>query len=379
MPNLEARAAEGASFVQALAPYPSTTASHMSLFTSSYPAVHKVLHAKHVLRKTIPTLGETLSAKRFETAAFTENGMLAAEAGFERGFDDYYENKGLSMWDTRGDAGVTFDRGLRWLRRHRDEKVFLFLHTYQVHTPYEPPPEYDVITVPSRPGEKPQVAAQRGRYAGEVRYTDAVLAGVFREIERLGLAEDTIVVVTADHGEEFGEHGSVGHSRGVYEEVLRVPLVVWAPGLVPAGRVIEAQTSLVDLAPTLLDLLSLPPVPGLQGESLAPVLRGESSHAPSAVRFAEGPAYKSAEGRIFSARTERYKWIGREHVAEPTEIYDLEADPGETRNLDDPELRAKGRELLSIYRSMDAAGGGPTERKLDPRTQEKLKALGYTE
>ncbi|MDG2308856.1 MAG: sulfatase [Candidatus Binatia bacterium] len=377
-PELDARAREGASFQQALAPYPSTSASHMSLFTSSYPAEHKVLHAKHVLPAKMPTLAEIFAANSYATAAFTENAMLAAEAGFERGFDDYYENRGLSMWDARGDIEQTLDRGLRWLGHHRGEKFFLFLHSYQVHTPYEPPPEHDVFHAKPLPGEKPRWARMRNRYAGEVVYTDRILRRLFDTLDRLGLSNETIVVVTADHGDEFGEHGSVGHSRTVYDEVLRVPLVFWAPGLIPAGAVVDGQVSLVDLGPTLLDLVRIPPVEALGGESLAPaLLHGEPPR--NAVRFAEGPSLKHADGRLFSARTEDYKWIGRENLEDPVEIYDLRSDPGEQNNLaEDPELRAQGRELLGVYRAMDAAEPGTAqEREVDTRTQDKLRALGY--
>ncbi len=378
-PQLDARTREGVSFGQVLAPYPSTSASHMSIFTSAYPAEHKVLHAKHVLSPKIPTLGEIFAANDYETAAFTENGMLAAAAGFERGFDDYYENRGLSMWDARGDIEQTLDRGLRWLGHHRGEKFFLFLHSYQVHTPYQPPPAHDVFASEAKPGEKPRWARMRNRYAGEVVYTDKVLRRLFDTLDRLGLADDTIVVVTADHGDEFGEHGSVGHSRTVYDEVLRVPLVFWAPGLIPAGAQIEEQVSLVDLGPTLLELVNIAPVDALRGESLAPaLLHGDAPK--SAVRFAEAPSLKHADGRIFSARTESYKWIGREHVSDPLEIYDLQADPLEQNNLvDDQKLLEQGRELLQVYRDMDAAAtsGERPEREVDTRTQDKLRALGY--
>jgi len=379
-PGLDARAREGAAFRQAVAPYPSTSASHMSIFTSTYPAEHKVLHAKHVLSRALPTLAQILAANAFETAAFTEDGMLAAAAGFERGFDQYDENRGVSMWDARGDIEHTLDRGLRWLGNHRGEKLFLFLHSYQVHRPYEPPPAYDLFASGPAPGERPRVARMRNLYAGEVVYTDRVIGRLFDTVRRLGLAGETIVVVTADHGEEFGEHGSVGHSRTVYDEVLRVPLVFWAPGAIPAGVEIDTQVSLIDLAPTLLDLVHVPPPPTLRGQSLAPALLHGRRPTP-AVRFAEGPALQHRDGRLFSARTGRYKWITRGRQADPVEIYDLQANPGETRNLaGDAELRARGRRILQAYRDLDASTTrAGADREVDPRTQNKLRALGYVD
>ncbi len=379
-PRLDARAREGASFRQALAPYPSTSASHTTLLTSTYPAQHKVLHAKYLLPASPPTLAEILAGHAFETAAFTENAMLTAESGFDRGFDDYFENRGLSMWDARGDVERTLDRGLAWIRRHRDTKFFLFLHTYQVHSPYQPPPKHDVFRSTPGPGEKPRFTRARDLYAGEVVYTDGILRRLFDTLERLGLDDDTIVVVTADHGDEFGEHGRIGHSRTVYDEVLRVPLIFWGPGRIPAGRVVDDQVSLVDIAPTLLELLELPAVDTLQGESLVPsLLRGAPVADP--VRFAEGPALDHPDGRLFSARTSRYKWIGREHSVDPVEIYALETDPREQNDLsDDPELRARGRALLRRYRELDTAVPvDPRERPVDELTRDKLRALGYTD
>lgn len=378
-PALDARAEEGTRFTQALAPYPSTSASHMSLFTSRYPAEHRVTHPKDTLAASVPTLAEIFAENGYETAAFTENGMLAAASGFERGFDQYDENRGISMWDARGDIETTLDRGLRWLRRHRHDQFFLFLHTYEVHTPYQPPRAFDRFRAPPAGNEKPGWARRRNRYAGEVVYTDHVLRRLFRTLERLGLADDTVVVITADHGEEFGEHGQMGHAKTVYDEVLRVPLVFWGPGLIPDDIERRDLVSLIDIGPTLLDLQGLPIPAALRGESLRPALL-DGAPPESRVRFAEGPAKEHEDGRLFAARTATHKWITREKNANPTEIYDLRTDPSEQDNLaSDPELRRRGSELLRQYREIDAryATGDDEDRDVDHETQQKLRALGY--
>ncbi|MEO2169847.1 MAG: sulfatase, partial [bacterium] len=209
MPELAAFAAEGTLFERAFSAYPSTSASHMTLFTSTYPVVHQVTFANQLAPRWLSTLTEVFAAGGYETGAVTENAMLAAHSGFARGFDTYLENKGLGKWESAGEAEATFGAGIDWIDAHRDEVFFLFLHTYEVHSPYTPPAD---VALPKLPNGAPVAEVKARRYQGEVRHTDRLLAELFRKVEELGLAEETIVVVTSDHGEAFGEHGHVGHS-----------------------------------------------------------------------------------------------------------------------------------------------------------------------
>ncbi len=378
-PRLAELATRGAVFEQAIATYPSTSASHMSLFTGLYPITHQVRFANDVLGSTIPTLAEMLAADGYQTGAVTENAMLLAETGFAFGFDSYFENKGLGIWNTDGQIDSTLARGRAWLRQHDGERFFLFLHTYQVHTPYEPPAEYVFGPSDDELGaatEPKWVTTLRHRYAGEVRYSDVALAAFLRDLDEAGLLDESIVVLTSDHGEEFFEHDEVGHSKSVYDEVLRVPLLIWAPGLVHPGVRVSSMVSLVDVVPTVLDLLRIPPPKNLQGTSLRAALEGASlpAHEP---RFAEGPDTSRPGERLVAVRTEAHKWIAPEGTSIPTEIYDLDADPNEQENLDDDTLREIGRRHLESYAGL--AAGTPLKRDLDARTTEKLRALGYVE
>lgn len=380
-PFLDARSAAGASFANAISTYPSTTAAQASLFTSTYPAEHRTFNTSDTLPESLPTLTESLARRGYETAAFTENGMLAADSGFQRGFDDYYENRGVNLRDTRSDMANTFDRGLRWIRSHRGDKFFVFLHTDEVNTPHAPSPDFDLLGDRPRPEGEPGAPMKRDLYAGEVVYTDSILRKLFDTLESLEIAEETIVVVTSDHGEAFGEHGAVGHSRGAYDEVLRVPLIFWAPDLIPAGGTPESQVSIVDLKPTLLDLVGIPEAGAFRGESLAGALL-ESAPGPDGVRWAEGAnkllRTRGVEDHFIVARTQRYKWIGRVRNAEPIEIYDLLSDPEETSNLvGDEALRARGRALLEQYRELRATDTSARERPVDVDTQRKLEAPAY--
>lgn len=387
-PVLDRFAATGTLFEHVSATYPSTPGSHMSLMTGMYPNVHGVIGPLDVLPADVPTLAELLAARGWQTGAVTEDGMLVAGAGFQRGFAYYRENKGASIWDATGQVDQTFRNGLAWLEAHRDEKVFLFLHTYQVHEPYSPPPEYDRFQTWAQDGKEtpitaatPRAVRDRHAYAGETLYTDAEAGRLLDGIAALGLAERTIVVFTSDHGEEFGEHGWKGHDETLYEEVLHVPLIVRAPGLVPAGVRVRPQASLVDVAPTLLELLGVPVPRGLHGRSLVPLL-SRPDRGPESPVFAE--LVKGRKGRrSVAARTPTRKWIWHDPPTRPAEVYDLVADPGERTNIATPELLAEGEPHRRRYEALGRATQRPapvsTTPTLDPETTEKLRALGYIE
>ena len=397
MPELTQRASEGgAIFENAFTTYPSTTAGHMTMFTGLYPAVHNVVFATGVLSPQIPTLPEVFARNGYATVAVTEDAMLTAYVGFVRGFDYYREFKGKTMWATSGQIEQTFGAGLQWIENHPDERFFLFLHTYQVHAPYEPPEEFDLFKTWEKDGKEvaidattPRPVADRHHYAGEVRYTDAVLKRLLDRLDELGVLDDTIVAVTGDHGDEFGEHGQIGHAKTAYDEVLHVPLVFLAPGLVPTGKRVDTPVSLIDLMPTLLDLAHLPIPPAINGTSLVPLLRGTPFPA-SRVLYAEAPAWGAGTGHRVAARSARFKFIGTDVPGAPLQVYDLTTDPHEKTRLDDPQLAAQGAAFEAAYRatgntakSAKAATplepAAPKKPELDERTIEKLKQLGYVD
>lgn len=379
-PELDALAAEGASFKDVVTTYPSTAAAHMSLFTSTYPSVHGVTFPTHVLSPSIRTLPEVLSEHGFMTAAVTEGGMIATMSGFLRGFDSYREYSGAEVWTSERQVEKTFASGIEWVERNRDERFFLFLHTYQVHNPYTPPLEYALAS--GADGKQTQQdKLPKAAYKGEIRYTDAIVGELVEHLKRLGVLDRTIIAITSDHGEEFGEHEGIGHAITVYDEVMRVPLILWGPGAVPEGRVVHEPASLLDVVPTLVDLLGLPAIPGVQGQSLVPLLRGETP-PDGRVRYAEGPARKNASGALLMARERDHKWIAHKSALADAEIYDLGSDPGEKQRLDDAGLRTRGEQLFGEFDALLKGGPQhpkPPERELDDETRGKLRALGYVE
>ena len=385
MPALAGIARSGVLFEKAFSAYPSTSAGHMSLFTSAYPVVHRVTFANQIAPRWLTTLTEVFAQNGYSTGAVTENAMLAAHSGFARGFQSYKENKGVGRWASAGEAEATIADGISWLQGHRDEIFFLFLHTYEVHSPYKPPAD---VALPPLPQTASAAEKKLRDYQGETRHTDRTLQNLFTALQELELDQNTLVIITSDHGEAFGEHGHVGHSWKVYDEFLHVPLIFWAPGLLPAGERISRQVSLVDVAPTILDLVDLPQPTSMAGQSLLPRMTGEDQTPDQSYIYAEAPKGRKPTGRIFGARNEKYKFISREFVDDPLEIYDLENDPGEQNNLvGDPRLMQLGREALAPYRALneetlrrDAAGNLPPETKtLDSDMQKKLRVLGYVD
>ncbi len=358
-PNLDRLAAEGVVFERCVSPHIPTHPAHTSLFTGQDVWRHRVLQqgGSVDLSPEIPTLAEMLRARGYRTAAADNLGRW-----FSRGFERY-EGYSWSMepgapWRK---AEAVNETALRLLEdcAAAGRPFFLFLHYWDPHTPYLPPPPYDrrfyrgderapgnrsmdaVMAEPAfrayfrqwLPGVT-DIEYPKALYDGSVAYLDACLGELFAALERLGLAEDTLVVVTADHGEELDEHALWFDHHGLYDTNLHIPLILrWPQGL-PAGRRVLGQVQILDVAPTVLDLAGFPEVPSSQamvGCSQARAARGEEPPEPR-------PAYltESTWERKRGIRTEQWKLIlalEDPFGKPPVELYDLAADPLERNNL----------------------------------------------
>jgi arylsulfatase A-like enzyme len=384
-----------------------TTPSHASIFTALQPATHGATDGMKVIPENIPTLPERIRAAGIDTAAFTEDGWLSIRHGFGRGFDRFEENRSASIMSPDGQVDVTFGKAREWLERNRDKRFFLFLHTFQVHSPYAPPERYRELFHEDEGAGKGESPAEHLRdmanYDREIRYTDDELRGLFQTIDELGLGPDTIFVLTSDHGEAFLEHGLLEHGGRLHDEVVRVPLLLTGADL-PRGRRIATPVAHVDLMPTILDLLGLPVPEVVEGSSLVPLLRGEPA---SDVELASRPLYSETRSKVAIAEGHRMirfpvpafmvRRGDRKLLRYPTprgghryELYDLAADPGERRDLfeshpDDARdlvLLLEGYEERSrALRARIDAGARAEDTQpeviLDPAQEEKLRALGY--
>lgn len=304
-------------FENAFCPLPGTLPSHMSMLTGLYPEEHGVFPPDGVLGEEIPLAAEMFRAAGFRTFGSTEGGYVHGGYGFARGFEEWSHE----ARHKENDVEETLARMLRSLATlGPEERFFAFVHTYVVHDPYFPPepyagrfwPEPAVDTLPEPTG--PNLVALnragrvfspreleflRARYDAQIRYLDDQLGRFFSELDAFGLLDQSIVVLTSDHGEEFGEHGRLLHSQ-IYRECLQVPLLVWDPRL-GNGRRIREIAETVDITPTLLELAGVEGVEDMSGRSLAPWVLDEapaSSRARTAYSIASNHHERSFIARV---------------------------------------------------------------------------------
>jgi arylsulfatase A-like enzyme/predicted Zn-dependent protease len=370
-PALDALAAGGVIFGQAWAVAPITAPSHATLFTGLYPPRHGVRdNAVHYLADERSTVAEHLAAAGFRTAAFVSAMVLERRFGFDQGFEVYDDDlaasgaRRQSRMMIERPADVTVARALEWLDDlGDDERYFLWVHLFDPHAPYAPPPPWA------------DRFADR-LYDGEVAAMDDAIGRLLRHPR--AAAPDTLVVAVGDHGESLGEHGEQTHGFLVYEATLRVPWIMRLPRG-PAGLRIDIPVSQVDLVPTLLEALAVPLEVGrdeaIEGRSLLPLLSG-ARDVPARTLFAESEAPFLSYGwsPLRAARRGAIKLVD----APTVELYDLDRDPGELEDLAAARPGDVDR-LAGELEAWSAAGAVSASRApVDGRTADQLRALGYT-
>jgi arylsulfatase A-like enzyme len=433
-PRIDALAEEALLFEVHLAAAPWTTPSHMSLLTGLTPTRHGVTGSDRGLREAlqgerpierlpeaITTLAEALASQGYATAAFTGGATLDPRIGFDQGFRAY----DTSM--VKLDHG-RIERVLEWIDDHDEGPFFLFWHTFEVHAPYLAPDFLgDVLpperaralgdrlqSLPEKNGWKQVRAAKkvmrkhgaytpevtRALYDGGVRSFDRWFGALVDGLRERGLYDRTLLVLTSDHGEQLGEEGRPGpfgdgfynvHGHTLFEELVRIPLVIRLPGS-SGGRRVAPVTASIDVMPTILDLVGVAAPPEMQGRSLRPLWESPADWTPKAAlseSLSEGEEMKGL-------RDDRFKHVihidadtvaakGRSFVPPepPASLFDLLRDPGEGRNLLDepaeegarPRAAAMGEEL----RQRLTAVGRAEEGSLSPEARDGLEALGYLE
>jgi len=425
-PNIDALATRGARFEHAQVHRGSTWPSLTSLLTGKYPVTHGVRKNAEMLSADHLFLSEMLESHGFETAAFLANMTRAPNRGF--GTKVVYNDPALSQADW--DRAATED-ALAWVEEHRDDPFFLWVHYMDPHKPYTPEPEFDRFSaglsfeVPEdfeRPDRSARKAARGDRseldeylqyvmgrgvdlseeevayvdalYDGEITAVDHEVGRLLEGLSRLGLDDETLLVLTSDHGEElYDRNHYFYHAASVYEGVLRVPLVVRWPGVVEPGRVIDTLVESVDIVPTALDALGLEPESGVEGVSLVPLLRGDGER-PRDTALAEWAEKMSLKERrpIYTVRRGRYKLIHNPDDVDPDippfksygtvfpidklELYDLRSDPLEQRNLAAAEPE-KVAELLRVLGAFVATHGDGGDAVMSMESIIEAVILGY--
>ncbi|HYC23216.1 MAG TPA: sulfatase [Candidatus Bathyarchaeia archaeon] len=393
-PNLDRLARRSVVFDQAVAQAPNTLPSHAALLTSTYyralPGLSRGQDSR--LAPGATTLARLLKERGFATGGFVDGGFLSRAFGLGQGFDDY-DDKGSGIAEIAVKAE-------RWIDAHRASRFFLFVHCYDVHAPYSPPSPFDrkfeetpyagsfeptMENLNAVAGWKRAIAPDELRhvvalYDGGIAYTDQQLGIFFAELERRGLLSSTVLIVTADHGEEFKEHGSMLHWQSYYMPNLHVPLIVSVPGR--AAERIDGVVELIDVLPSVLELLGVPAAPHAMGRSLVATMDGR---AQPAERVAYSEPF-SSEVPLATVITDRYQLLynpnnGKSHLidirpgAAPVDL--AEREPAVAGAL----LAAlKDRqERVEVAKAEAAKHEATAPVALDEQTRRRLRALGYTQ
>ena len=390
-PNLDALAATGIRFAQQVSQSSWTKCSMASLWTGLYPVRTRVLRAYDVVSPEARMPAEIFQEAGFRTAGIWRNGWIDPNFGFSQGFEIYLsprsERRRANRQQRRDNPNITLDgddgdilsSAFEFLRAHRHERWFLYLHMMDVH-------QYLYSEDTALFG-----TSYSDSYDNSIRWVDSLLGRLFRGLEEFGLRENTLVVFSSDHGEAFGEHGGEGHARNVYGEVTQTPLILSFPFRLDPGIVVEARSENVDLWPTVLELLGLPALADVDGRSLLPEIvaaaRGETpaEGEDDGVAFAQiDQAWgRTREGPRPMVAVNQGQWrlMFRAGAPERTELYDKSADPREQRNIvgEQPEVTERLKERAVAYlKSPPPPWGEDTPSvEIDEMQMNQLRALGY--
>lgn len=369
-PALDGLAQRGVLFEHAVAQTPLTPPSHASIFTGQNPNVHKVRNTGgFILQPSARPLARILQEQGWDTAAFIGSAVLKKLFGFDNGFNLYDDEmprpgkRNEFREDPERKASVVVDHAIAWLDQRSSAKpFFLWVHLYDPHLPYKPPPEF-ARKYRSRP------------YDGEVAYTDTQIGRLLEAIGRKSPADKTVIAVLSDHGESLGEHGEQTHGIFLYDATLHIPFLMAGPGIPPGLRVTQ-QVRTIDFLPTLLEVLGGATPSGIQGVSLAPAFQAGSPE--SDVSYAETlyPKMNMNWSELRAIRTSRWKYIR----APKPELYDLAADPHELNNVIQQHGPEVGKFEAHLKQLISPDGSG-TEKvdtaMVNERVMDQLKSLGY--
>ncbi len=391
-PSIDRLAKRGVIFQQAFSQCSWTLPSFTSIVTGLYPFSHNVEDERDVLNPSVLTIQHYMRDNGYYSAGFTNGGYLTSWLGWDRGFDMFVQNNHLGG----GNFSFSFADYKRqlfdFIRANRSCPMFLFLHTYDCHAYYDSaPPQYQAMFTNADYPDKNNLKAKRfadyhlrqfkdsisaedvehikGLYDSEIRYLDDMLGQLFSLLDELELSDNTIIILTSDHGEEFKDHGSFGHNHTLYNELIHIPLI-FAGGSIPAGVTVSHMVESIDIFPTVIDLINTPPLnPPIDGQSLIPLI-SDPHHA------GFGPAV-SKDWNKTGIRTEGWTYF----TIDGTEyLFNRNDDPIEKNNLiqhKQKEAQSLKRRLERITAKDDNARPQPLTGEMDERSKQELKSLGY--
>lgn len=384
-PNLSRFASQGTVFENAVAQSPWTLPSHASMLTGLLPHRCGVVTRDNRLSRDVPSLASILEEEGFLTSAIVNRYWLNPDMGFDHGFQAFEQVS--EMRGNRG-RGIT-NKAIAWLERNHDRAFFLFIHYFDVHSPYAPVKKFRNLLVRPYTGKANGSTAQLKKvrseeitfsgedlqyvsdlYDAEIRQLDFHLQRLFERLQELDLDESTCVIVTADHGEEFMEHGSVLHGQTMYGEVLRIPLLMKGPGI-PRGERVEDLALLTDILPTALGRLGLSPPPRCDGLDLIREAAIGSGRLKHRLAFAAGDHFNEEPDILRMVRNRRFK-LCYNRLTGDRELFDLVSDPLEKNNIVD----AHHDIADELMRHLESFMTGRIEGEAaSPRTEEELRVL----
>jgi arylsulfatase A-like enzyme len=387
-PALDRIASEGALFENAFTTAPWTLPAHASLLTGLYPRRHGAVRERSAIGEGVETLASRLVAGGFRTAAIVNSYYVSARYGFARGFEAF---RYVPATNAPAGDGIV-EHALDWLAAEPRDRFFLFLHDYQVHSDYRSLPVFEQEFTRSYSGPFTGTTAEllavrkgqlvptprdaehlRDLYVAGIRQLDQEIARLRDSLERSGLWERTLLVVTSDHGEEFLEHGGVLHGRTQYDEVLRIPLILRGPG-VPAGARIARPVSILDVLPTVLALLGEPRPEGIDGVDVF----AEPGAGEERILFGEADHNNREPDITRSARAGRFKLV-LDRLSGDHALYDLRVDPGEREDVAALNRQQARRLLGELTRFESTRREGTALAPVDREARQQLEALGYVE
>lgn len=368
-PNIDYLARDGVLFKNCYASVPLTLPSHVTLFTGREPIAHHVRNnGTYVLKHEETTLAETMQGLGHKTFAVIASFTLHSKFGVSQGFEEYDDsldyNTAANNIRTEIRADKVYAKFRSWLERNHTQKFFSWVHFFDPHSPYDPPPEYK-----SRFSDD--------YYDGEIAYMDYFVGQIIQDLKSKGILDKTLIIIAGDHGEAFGEHKEYGHGIFCYEESLKVPLIFSNPVIFKGeNRVISERICLADVMPTVLELFGGFLSANLQGKSFAPLLFGEKENHKAQIYVEslygkEDMGWASLTGMIVD---------DHKYISLPTpELYDLINDPDEKKNLfgEKKSLAKKIDGKLSQHIQICAESGEGPRRTLTAADREKLESLGY--
>ncbi len=396
-PTLDKLASQGLLFEDATATSPWTLPSHGSLLTGLYPNRHGLKTYYSSLPTDVITLADVLKEHGFLTAAIVNSQYLINRYGLDRGFDDFaYIKEIINQWW----PSEVEDKAVEWLSKHSSKPFFLFLHYYDVHSDYSSSLRYEKQFVRPYSGPADGSTVQllrfwRGQlslnqmdaehlidlFDASILQMDDGIARLLKLLETSGLLDNSLVIVTSDHGEEFLEHGGVLHSQSQYQELIRVPLIMRGPGI-PQSKRLRNVVSHVDVMPTILSLLGIGQPSSLDGFDLCPLWQKSGFQVPQRYIFAMSsrrlmpPKYEMVYNIECAIRHPRYK-LHHNRLTEKRRFYDLQRDPQEKIDVASEHTSLVDSMLSQLKSFMSVDIVGPAAPPLPPEEAERLKSLGY--